>query len=809
MDPDRQTHGPQPRGTPGLAPVLSCVFGVSFASLAYEIALARIFSIGQWNHLSFMVISIALFGFAVGGSFLTLRPILTGRLADAPSPQRAAPLLALLTAAAILASFAGVNHLPLDYFRLLVEPAQLGYLLAAYLVLALPFGLAGTVVAAAYVDHPVHSGGIYFVSMAGSGIGAATLPILLPSAGETGVVAAAAVAPAAAAAFALFLRPGRLQRQDRWVLALACLVGAGAIALLLGPTDGIRISEYKQISQLAQLPGTFVSERHRSIRGRVERVESPHLRFAPGLSLKHTDPLPAVQAVLTDGDRPFFLYDVRGGLAFATATLSYSGHTLVDPAGNVLVIAPGGGGLSIACALASGARSVRVVHPDEHVAAIIRSHYGIDVAADSPRSFLARNRDTFDLIHLDAWGASIPGADALNQDHLLTVEGLAACLGRLRRDGVLVISRRLLLPPSDCLRLWATAHRALAFSGVAAPQDSIAILRNFDTYTLLVARGPIRATALLDFARRHNFDLMYLNGGDETLWNRFNVFDQPFHARELQQLADAFSAGRPGDYFDRYLVDVAPLGDVHPFPGQFLKFTHLPERFRALGSRVHAFLLSGEVIIGAVLIEAFLLALLFVVVPAWLAARSKRSLSPSAAGYFVATGAGFMFAELFFMHAGTFLLGDPVLSLTITTVALLVASGWGGLYTERHGRHGRRGCLVACGAALAVSAGALWASAEPILALPEPARWAVLALAAAVPGFFMGIPFPLGMRRERTAGAPARALAWALSGGASVVAAVASTQIAVALGLAWLLAAALFAYAVALFAASPSDPAPG
>jgi hypothetical protein len=103
----------------------------------------------------------------------------------------------------------------------------------------------------------------------------------------------------------------------------------------------------------------------------------------------------------------------------------------------------------------------------------------------------------------------------------------------------------------------------------------------------------------------------------------------------------------------------------------------------------------------------------------------------------------------------------------------------------------------------------LWASAEPILALPEPARWAVLALAAAVPGFFMGIPFPLGMRRERTAGAPARALAWALSGGASVVAAVASTQIAVALGLAWLLAAALFAYAVALFAASPSDPAPG
>ena len=39
---------------------LTAIFLVSFATLAFEVLLTRVFAIGQWNHLSFMVISIAL-----------------------------------------------------------------------------------------------------------------------------------------------------------------------------------------------------------------------------------------------------------------------------------------------------------------------------------------------------------------------------------------------------------------------------------------------------------------------------------------------------------------------------------------------------------------------------------------------------------------------------------------------------------------------------------------------------------------------------------------------------------------------------
>ena len=46
---------------------LFAVFLLSVSALSFEVVLTRVFSISQWNHLSFMVISVALFGFAASG----------------------------------------------------------------------------------------------------------------------------------------------------------------------------------------------------------------------------------------------------------------------------------------------------------------------------------------------------------------------------------------------------------------------------------------------------------------------------------------------------------------------------------------------------------------------------------------------------------------------------------------------------------------------------------------------------------------------------------------------------------------------
>jgi len=45
---------------------------VSAGALAYEVLLTRLFSIVQWHHYAYMVISIALLGYGASGAFLAL-----------------------------------------------------------------------------------------------------------------------------------------------------------------------------------------------------------------------------------------------------------------------------------------------------------------------------------------------------------------------------------------------------------------------------------------------------------------------------------------------------------------------------------------------------------------------------------------------------------------------------------------------------------------------------------------------------------------------------------------------------------------
>ena len=52
---------------------------ISATVLAYEVLLTRLFSIVQWHHFAYMVISIALLGFGASGTFLALKSRLVER----------------------------------------------------------------------------------------------------------------------------------------------------------------------------------------------------------------------------------------------------------------------------------------------------------------------------------------------------------------------------------------------------------------------------------------------------------------------------------------------------------------------------------------------------------------------------------------------------------------------------------------------------------------------------------------------------------------------------------------------------------
>ena len=786
--------------------LLTSVFFVSLSTLAFEVLLTRVFSIGQWNHLSFMVISIALFGFGASGTFLSI--VETRKkdwLMNLASRNSLTMLLDIYSSTTLL-SFLTLNRLPLDYFRIPVEPGQILYLLAVYLLLALPFFFSGMIISIAYITVPQKTGLVYFASMAGSALGALAPIPLLPLLGEGKLIviaAAAALMPVARTIMKPLPLISKRQRCGRH-LGLGCglaiiLFAAFILTSANGKLIQVKPSPYKALSQILQFPDTKIIATTTGIRGRIDRVNSPYIRFAPGLSLKYMDELPEQYAVFRDGDNQYVFYDLKNkqhAVRFAKYMLSYSGYHLRPDPEKVLLIDHDGGS-AVACAAASGARQIFILETSPQIAAILRRQYPYPVINRNPRAFLACSHSTYDIIQIENWGTSIPGTAALNQEHFFTVEAFTEYWNHLTTEGVVVISRKLLLPPSDSLRLWSEAYEALSTIGVKQPEGHLAMLRNFDTFTLIVSRSIINSQSITEFAGKRNFDLVFLQGMDPARANRFNVFDKAYHFEEINRLAKMYRSGRQDDFFDNYLLDAAPQSDRRPFPSKFLKWSQMRILYRSLGKRFYTLFMSGEIVIAVVFAEALLIALLLLFIPLFLCARGSQKPTLPQATYFFTIGAGFMLVEIYFIKRFIILVVDPVVSFTLVVAGILFFSSLAGIWVYRSSLPRLRLALVLLIIVLVLESVVFDLFAADLLKISAGLQYAVVLLFLLPVGFLMGLPFPLGMRYLLNAPVQ-RAYAWSVNGCASVLASIAAAQVAISWGIPEIAFLAAGAYLVAL-----------
>ena len=808
---------------------LLLVFTASVASLALEAMLARYFALSQWHHLSFMVISVALLGFSASGTWLNLvatRQERSGAEAaqGVPGAARRLRRAAAGMAVSAVAMFLVLRLLPLDFFRIPSEPMQLLYLALSYLACAVPFFFAGLITAIAFAAGTARPGAVYAAAMSGSAVGVLLPVLLLPAAGlrvALMVPVALLLLPLVPWSASALRRMGGERKARQWLtataLALALVLGVGVVLAhpALEPSPG----PYKYLAHVLRFPDTRLLARRDTARGRIDEVTGPTIRFAPGLSLGAGSPVPPQRALVRDGDAALFLVEDTAAGAAAGGWLDAL-HPAVAlhlgaPPRAVLVLQEGGGVL-LAAALRS-ARSVQVAEPNAAVARRLRrlqvaQDTVLEVVEDEPRALarrLVRSGARFDAVLIENWGASLAGTESHAQEPLLTVEAFRDYLALLEPEGVLSVSRRLLLPPANAPRLAAIAARALAEAGRSAPRAHLAMVRNWDSFTLLVTPQPLSAPRLeriRAFTARHGFDLVSLPGLriDET--NRFNRLAEPFHAQAVAAVLESGEGMADG------LVDLSPSTDDRPFFNRFVRWAQLPDYQRATGGRLYGLLLSGDVVALAVLAEALVLALVLLAVP-WLrtaglrraraAARTRHGASDSAGpvvAYNLAVGLGFILLELMLIQRLTVALGDPVVSFKVVLGALLVWSAAGGLLSERIAPP-RTWLVVAAvaGVVLAYAAAGPWFR-DLLLALPRVPRVAAIVVLLAPLGVALGMAFPLGLRLLAPAAA-GRALAWAANGCASVVGAVASTLLAVAQGITALGLIAAASYAIAALVA--------
>jgi hypothetical protein len=776
---------------------LAAVLALSLSTLGYELLLTRYFSLAHGNHLSFLVIGIAMLGFAAGGTFASLAG---DRWVSAARRKRELfPGLCLLCSLTTAGSFLLLKCIPLDYLRFPVDGLQPLYLLASCILLSLPFFAAGLALCTAYAMDPARSAAISCAGMLGSGAGALVPLIALPVLGEGGSIAAAAMAPLLVVLF----WPGVGVRSRLAGAALA----AGLAALMLvkaGAALAVEPSPYKSLPQIVAAPGTRLTSRSTGLLGRVEVVEGPSLRFAPGLSLGFAGSLPPQRAVVVDGDEQTIVYDLEGtpdGAGFARSSHLFAPYVLAGEVASCLVVERGGG-LGLACAAASGARLTTVLVENPEVARILRESYrvpGLSVEATGPRSFLARGGAQWDVIAVESWGPSVPGMASLSVDATLTVDALRAYWRRLGDSGVLSISRRLVLPPSDSVRIFATALEALRSEGIGDRQNHLAVIRNWDTCTILVSRLPVAGPGLARleaFAARLGFDLDYFPGITPDKIDRFNRYGRPFFADAYRDLV-----GDPS-FIRRYPLDVAPQGDDRPFPSRFLRWSRIGDFYRVTGERVYLLFLSGELIAAAALAEGAAVCLLLLLLPLAAGARRSRPRSLGAGrplAVFAAIGLGFMFCEMCLIDSLALLFPGASVTLAVVLFGLLASSAAGGLLSARLSGRGLRGVLAVAALLLAALALSLPLIVHALLPLGLALRVAGALVVTGIPGVLLGIPFPAAMRGLGGTG-PRRAYAWAVNGSASVLASTGSALVAMSAG--WmtlgLLAAASYAAAAIL-----------
>ena len=771
----------------------------------------RALSIVQWHHFAYMIISLALLGYGASGTLIALlRPRLETHFESAFAAS------ALLFSVTMVWCFALGQRVPFNALEVVWNPRQFVHLSVLYLVFFVPFFFAATCIGLAFTCRRSQIPRIYFFDLAGAGIGALLIIAALFALFPQNALLAISTLPLVASAI-------MCSRTRAKKPLFAIQLGWLALLFIGVPQQylDLRVSEYKGLVQALQVIDSQVIAVDSSPLGLVTVIDSPTvpLRHAPGLSFGTQYVPPEQLGVFTDGDGLSVITRIEsdiGSLDYlgdVTAALPYA---LLDRP-KVLVLGAGGGG-DVLLALYHGARAVDAVELNPQISDLVEDTYAdfagrvyddprVRLHAREARGFVAQSDERYDLIHiglLDSFGASGAGVQSLNESYIYTVEAIRDYLDVTAPGGIVAITRWLKLPPRDSLKLVATAAQALATTGSVDPAQQLALIRSWNTTTLLVRNRPLTrddVNAIRRFSEPRSFDTAWLPGIEESQVNRYNILDEAY----FFDGASALLSSQAAEYAGRYKFHIEPATDDKPYYFHFFKWRTLPEIMAVRKVGGAALIEWGYLILVATLAQALVAGLLLILLPLSRARRSwPAGTAPRTGAYFLLLGLAFLFIEMAFIQKFILFLSHPLYSVAVVLSSFLVFAGIGSAVSATlAGKIGADECstikLVAwCILALALSYVLVlpWVF-DRLIGYPDPLRIAVSITLIAPLATCMGMPFPLGLRRVARAAPDFIPWAWGINGFASVVSAVLATLLAIEFGFNVVVLLALLMYLAA------------
>lgn len=778
------------------------VFCIALASLLLELNLIRIFDVLWYPNMAYMVITLAVFSFGLAGVYLSLRPTI-----DSDKLWFKLSLLTLAMAAWVLLMQPAIDRLPFDYELLVTDRAgemAVNFFLI-YLVICVPFFLAGLVLSIVFSHYAAQIRKLYFWDLIGAALGSVLLIPLLPKIGTVGtlyVVAGLAIFSA------LCFSAGHKK-------FVSVILFAFAIAVTAYPFSKNSIDTF---------------EPHMQKRGYKSLVK----KLNEGTWWDPISKIDILDTQLVGQDRKWIAYDggtqssyyfpFDGDFAALRASMPASSpkhfwnsyvalsHFLkTDTDARVLIIGSAGG-QELKAALTYGASSVDGIELVGTVVDLgktkyadyignIMNHPRANIQRGEGRSFLRQSNKTYDIIQMfsNHTSSSIAaGSGAMQSAYLQTVEAYKEYFTHLSEDGILHINHHV-YP-----KMVATAARAWAELGHTDFRKHVFVAEvpdvRDDLPTFLVKMSPWTEDEMVAIGGflgkvRYRFPVHPFFPDKSFLSDDF------FTGKLPQSVIDAapYRIEEPTDnkpFFNSLRTSLQTLPDYDQSRHVNRGVSELLNSQKATGYPVdvmHLFISAGAAIVFA---------LIFTFGPLFFskAGREKWPGKASFMTYFCCLGLGFIIFELVFIQIFMKLIGFPLYTYTVVLFTFLFGAGVGSLASEKLK-------LIERGKVWVPFAGILLATIIVILFqqfvfdnLLE-LRTALRILASVVIifplAFFLGMPFPMGVLAIENRPMGTIAWAWALNGLCTVAGGIFSAIFSVYYGFIATMLVAVFAYMIA------------
>lgn len=765
------------------------VFLLSTSVLSLEVELTRVFSFIMFHHFTYLVLSVAMLGFGVAGTYLTIRKTEDRPSWDGQFLAGMATMFGFTTIVAIVL-IPRIHFYPLDmyYYN---DYSNLLSLLVIIALAALPFFFGGACVAYVIISSATDINYIYFADLTGAATGCLLVLLLVNT---IGAIAACFIS----ASIALFVAcVATKRRRTLYIVAIFAVVVCG-FAVAGSDLLPLYVPRHKQMfgkehlvesvkwDLIARLDVTQPVEVYYSFGGALSRKYTGQPQTARIIYQDGTALTGVIQPTPTPSETPSLGYYLQGA--------AYR----IRPKADVLAIGCGGGP-DIVIALYHGASRVVGVDINPEMIALMHEYNDfanhvftrpdVELIAAEGRHFLSRDPRKFDVIQLsgvDTSAAQASGEYALSENFIYTVEACTQYLDHLKEGGIVNFSR----PPGwQTLKIVAMWMEALDQHHAEAPQKQVMILKGNGLHRMkvgdswIVEEGPWSQT-LVKISPFTPEEVRTLIRWTEELG--FEVVYDPYTQRDSweEKLIRADREQRQ-KLTDEYSYDIRPCSDDRPYYFQFYRWEQLlpANLMKKGGTRPPTALL---VLLGSLVIVSVLSGFL-IIYP-----LRRRGLVARSGGraaifvYFVALGLGFILFELVLLQKLMVFLGGPAYSMSITLFSILLASGIGSFLSRNWSARPLRllGIVIPLLVVVSILELLLLNHAVPrLMHLSHPMR-AVIAVAMISPmGLLMGMPFPAGLRHVDSYRPELNPWAWGVNACATVIGAVLCALISSLLGL--------------------------